>query len=489
MWNCFCDNTNHEKYGMVRNVGDMNFYDDLDKYCDRIAIITEAEEQISYQKLLETADKLAGFIRERSLVFLVCKNTFESVAAYVGFLRKRIVTVLINSEIESGLFSTLLESYHPNFISCPKDWMADGNEVYGYGEYRILQTDYNQKHELFPELALLLTTSGSTGSPKLVRQSYQNIISNANSIAQYLAITSEDRPITTLPMNYTFGLSILNSHLLVGASIIMTEATLMDKRFWNLIKTQRATTFSGVPYSYEILKKLRFARMDLPSMRYMTQAGGKLTKELSAEFTEVCAQKGIEFIVMYGQTEASPRMSYLPWKYAKDKEGSIGLAIPGGKFSLNDIDGNVINDSEVIGELVYSGENVTLGYAQSWKDLCKGDENGGVLHTGDMAKRDSDGFYYIVGRKKRFLKLFGNRVNLDEVEGLLKTAGYECVCAGVDDHLKIYLTDEDKIEEARSFISQKTGLNFAGFMTISIKEIPRNEAGKVLYSKLEELYG
>ena len=474
---------------MNGSVGSINFYDDLNKYCENTAVITEAEEQISYRELLKSTDKLTAFIPERSLVFLVCKNSFESVAAYIGFLRKRIVPVLINSGMDPAFFSTLLESYHPNYICSPKDWMVDGDGLYCYGEYRLLRTGYNQNHELFPQLALLLTTSGSTGSPKLVRQSYLNITSNANSIAQYLKITSKDRPITTLPMNYTFGLSILNSHLLMGASIIMTEATLMDKKFWYLLKTQKATTFSGVPYIYEILKKLRFARMDIPNIRYLTQAGGKLSKELSVEFADICTQKGIEFIVMYGQTEATARMSYLPWEYAQAKAGSIGIAIPGGQFSLIDIDGNVIKDSGVMGELVYGGDNVTLGYAQNWKDLSKGDENGGVLHTGDMAERDSEGFYYIVGRKKRFLKLFGNRVNLDEVEGLLKSAGFDCVCAGVDDRLKIYISDENKKEEARTFISRKTGLNLAGFISIPIKEIPRNEAGKVLYSKLEELYG
>ena len=221
----------------------------------------------------------------------------------------------------------------------------------------------------------------------------------------------------------------------------------------------------------------------------MTQAGGKLSKELSAEFSEICAQKGIQFIVMYGQTEATARMSYLPWEYARSKAGSIGIAIPGGTFSLLDDSGKEIEGSNETGELIYSGDNVTMGYAQSWQDLGRGDDNHGVLHTGDMAMRDEDGFYYIVGRKKRFLKLFGNRVNLDEVESLLKTAGYNCVCAGIDDHLKLYCTEETKLEEARMFISKKTGLNIAGFTAIPVKEIPRNESGKILYGKLEELYG
>ena len=466
----------------------MNFYDGLERYLNRIAIITESGEHISYQKLLKVGDNFISAIPKRSLVFLVCRNSFEAIAAYIGFLRERIIPVLISSGIDSILFSTLVENYRPHFICCPKDWTMDGKEFYSYRDYHLIKTEYSQEHNIFPELALLLTTSGSTGSPKLVRQSYQNITSNANSIVEYLNISSDDRPITTLPMNYTFGLSIINSHLLMGASIILTEASLMDKRFWNLLKEQEATTFGGVPYIYEMLKKLRFMKMNLPSLRYLTQAGGKLSKELSYEFSEICSDKNIKFIVMYGQTEATARMSYLPWEYAQKKAGSIGIPIPGGEFSLYDTNGNIIEESEVVGELVYKGENVTLGYAQSWKDLCKGDENCGILHTGDMAKRDSDGFYYIVGRKQRFLKMFGNRVNLDEVERLLKSAGYDCACTGVDDHLKIFITDQNQKEEARRFISQKTRVNISGFKSIFIKQIPRNEAGKVLYGKLEELY-
>ena len=196
--------------------------------------------------------------------------------------------------------------------------------------------------------------------------------------------------------------------------------SLIDKAFWVLLKTKEATTFGGVPYVYEMLKKLRFPRMDLPNLKILTQAGGKLSRELSEEFATICEQKGIRFLVMYGQAEAAPRMSYLPSEYAISKAGSIGIAIPGGEFWLVDDNGNVIPDSDTVGELIYKGDNVTMGYAASCEDLCKGDENGGVLKTGDMAKQDADGFYYIVGRKKRFLKLFGNRVNLDEVEQLIK---------------------------------------------------------------------
>ena len=295
---------------------------------------------------------------------------------------------------------------------------------------------------------------------------------------------SADRPITTMPFSYSYGLSIINSHLLKGASIILTDATLMDRRFWEIFKGNNATTFGGVPFIFEMLKKLRVEKMNLPSLKYITQAGGKLSMKLSAEFADICADKGIEFCVMYGQTEATARMSYLPWEYARTKVGSIGIAIPGGKFWLEDENRNVIKKSNTIGELIYQGDNVTMGYAESCFDLQNGDENNGILHTGDLAKRDVHGFYYITGRKKRFLKIFGKRVNLNEIEEHINVAGYNCVCAGTDDNLKIYITEPVDKDLIVSYIAKRTGINRAGFSFVYIEKIPRNESGKVRYSAL-----
>lgn len=421
----------------------------------------------------------------------MCENCRESVTAYIGFLRKRVVPVLVNPKIGEEMLERLLDSYKPQYVFCRKDWYAAGDESAVFGEHHLIGTAYSAMHGMNPELAVLITTSGSTGSPKLVMQSYKNIISNANSIAQYLEIKQDDRAITTMPMSYTYGLSIIQSHLLMGAAVITTEKTLMDKSFWALLKEQEATTFGGVPYIYEMLKRLRFGRMELPSLRYITQAGGKLSRELALEFSEICRDKGMKLIIMYGQTEATARMAYLPWEHAFDKAGSMGIPIPGGKMKLIDVDEKEITEPEVVGELVYEGDNVTLGYALCAADLANPDQRGGVLLTGDMAKRDSDGFYTIVGRKKRFLKLFGNRVNLDETEALLNKAGFECVCGGKDDMMKIYIVraDEDMKKRALDLISEKLGLNRSGFCAETIDEIPRSESGKVLYSKLEELYG
>lgn len=462
------------------------FFKNIEKYNDAIAMVTEQGEQIAYSELVRRADELAQNVGHRCLVFLACKNVAESVIGYVGCLRNGIVPVMVSADIDVQLLENLLESYHPAYIWAPSDKTEfTGIKVYEDGAYNLYKTDYEEDYVLGEDLTLLLTTSGSTGSPKLVRQTWKNIESNTRSIISYLDIVSTDRAITTLPMNYTYGLSIINTHLCAGARIILTEATLMNKEFWTLLKEQEATTFGGVPYTYEILKKLRFGRMNLPSLRYLTQAGGKLVKEMAEEFNDICEEKGIRLIIMYGQTEATARMSYLPWSEARSKAGSIGIAIPGGRFSLIDVNGNVIENPDEVGEMVYFGENVTLGYAESRMDLNNPDENHGELHTGDMAKRDADGFYYVVGRKKRFLKLFGNRVNLDEVETLLKKQEIESVCAGSDDHLIIFITNKEQEQKTIDFIVNHTGISRGGFEVRFIEGIPRSESGKVLYSALK----
>ncbi|MDR1965625.1 MAG: AMP-binding protein [Synergistaceae bacterium] len=461
-----------------------NFFDNLEQYGDRAALITESAEVVSYSELAGRADEIASGVPPRCVVFQMCRNDAESVAAYVGFLRRGAVPVLLDDSLDGVLLDALMDAYMPPFAFLPSSQTRGGDAIYGHGAYSLVRTGFGVGCDVNPELALLLSTSGSTGSPKLVRISHENIASNARSIIEYLKITPGDRAITTLPMSYTYGLSIVNTHLGAGASLVLTEKTMMEREFWNLLKEREATTFGGVPYTYEMLKKLRFGRMELPSLRYLTQAGGRLSPELCAEFIEIAERKGIEFIVMYGQTEATARMSYLPWERAKGKPGSMGIAIPGGEFWVVGGDGERILAPNRVGELMYRGKNVALGYAENRFDLAKGDERGGVLATGDMAYFDSDGFYYIAGRKKRFLKIYGNRVNLDEVEALLKNAGFDCACGGTDDALRIYTTAAD-LDALRKFVLERTSINPAGFSAARIENIPRNSSGKVLYSELE----
>ena len=461
----------------------------FEKYSQNIAIIDEDGDKYTYDNMQTEGDKLAKAVGARALVFNLCANEKGSLLGYSTFINNRIVPVMLDAGLNVDMLDGLLKNYRPDYLWIPNR-MSDkfGYElVWSVWDYALLKTGNRNAHALHDELALLLTTSGSTGSPKLVRQSYKNILANAESIVKYLELDATERPITTLPMNYTYGLSIVNSHLCVGAGIILTDKTLMQKAFWQQFKEYEATSFGGVPYTYEMLNKLRFFQMKLSSLRTMTQAGGKLSPDLHGKFAEYAEQNGKRFVIMYGQAEATARMSYLPYDRSLEKCGSMGIAIPGGEFSLIDTDGNIINNVDTVGELLYKGDNVTLGYAECGNDLAKGDEWGGVLATGDIAKRDTEGFYYIVGRKKRFLKIFGSRVNLDETEMIIRTAfnDLDCACCGIDDKMAVFITKEALKTSVASFLSEKTGLNQVAFNVVSIAKIPRNESGKTLYSSLE----
>ncbi len=465
----------------------------LEQHKENTALIDESGRTLSYRKLDEETKRIAEAVGRRSLVFSLCRNTIGSVLGYVAFINGNILPVLLSSHLEETLRASLMQAYQPAFLWIPAeqaDRFAEMEPVYSCYDYVLLKTGYKTEYPLYDHLGLLLTTSGSTGSPKFVRQSYDNILDNAKSIVSYLELDATERPITTLPMNYTYGLSIINSHLLVGATLLLTEKTLMQKEFWQFFKEAGATSFGGVPYTYEMLDRLRFFRMELPSLRTMTQAGGKLTPELHKKFAEYAKEKDTKFIVMYGQCEATARMGYLPAEKLLEKCGSMGIAIPGGKFHLIDVNGQYITEPHVTGELVYEGTNVTLGYAECGEDLIKGDERHGVLQTGDMAQFDEDGYYYIVGRKKRFLKIYGNRVNLDEIDRLVKARfdNIDCASAGVDDHMYLFVTDGAVAEDVKRFIVSKTGLNSAAFKMIVLEEIPKNDAGKTLYKNLARYY-
>lgn len=439
---------------------------DLKQYSDRIAVITDSGEQLTYNQL----DYKTKVNVPRGLVFCLAKNTIDSLVGYITCLQSGLPIVMLDGSKHKEVMNALIDVYQPEYI-----W--DGG----------LKETGLKGGEINPELALCLTTSGSTGSPKFVRLSAKNILANAESIAKYLEIDENERPITTLPMYYSYGLSVINSHLIKGATILLTDKTYAQREFWNFMKEQKATSMAGVPYTYELLRKLRFFRMDLPDLKVMTQAGGKLNKDIAKEYIDFSVANGKKFYVMYGQTEATARMSYLPWKSAQEKYASMGIAIPGGKFSLIDTEGNEISEPNVDGELIYEGPNVSLGYAECREDLMKGDENNGALHTGDVARRDEDGFYYITGRLKRFVKIWGNRCNLDATEQLVKSITTSCACVGVDDKITVFVTQEGLEQSIISLLSEKTGLNNRAFEVRVIDAISVKDSGKIDYPVLQQM--
>ncbi len=464
----------------------------FEPFAKNTAVIEENSNSITYAQLSQFCDNLAKNILSRCLIFNLCSNCLGALVGYVTCIQKKYVTLMLDDHIDKELLNHFIETYKPDYLWVPSEKASEfcGKTTYEECGYSLVKTSFQHEYPLYEDLALLLTTSGSTGSPKFVRQSYKNLISNTHAIVKYLHLNSSERPITTLPMNYTYGLSIINSHLMVGATLLLTNKTLMQREFWDFMTQAHATSFGGVPYTYEMLNKLMFFRRKLPDLKTMTQAGGKLQPELHQKFAEYAQKEGKEFVVMYGQAEATARMAYLPSEMSLKKCGSMGIVIPGGRFELHDENDQIINKEETIGELVYYGDNVTLGYAVSGEDLAKPDEFHGILYTGDMAKFDKDGYFYVVGRKKRFLKIFGNRVGLDETERLIKAkyTDIECACSGKDDELYVFVTNQALCPDIRKYLAEKTKINSIAFHVKFLAQIPKNEVGKTMYKELEKFY-
>ena len=432
---------------------------------DKIAVITH-ERTYTYQDI----PKVNFESTQKELVLILCKNNIEILSAYVSAMNNQHAVMLLAADINRLLLKDITEKYEPKWII--------GLESYdGYAiNNKYLVREKQIKNTIHPDLAILLSTSGTTGSQKFVRLSYENIHSNAKAIVNYLEIDENERAIMNLPLSYSYGMSIVNSHLLAGASLLLTDESVMEKSFWRFVEEQHATSIAGVPFTYQMLQRIGFTKMELPSLKTLTQAGGRLNEKLVKFFAEYAKESGKRFFVMYGQTEAAPRISYIPFEKALEKSGTIGVPIPGGNLEVN----------EATGELIYRGANVMMGYAECLADLAKGDELGGVLHTGDTATIDVEGYFTITGRMKRFIKLFGLRINLDEVEKKLESAFHTPIaCTGSDDKLIIAIEQEVFVEPIKKAVEDLYKLHKTAYR-IKVMEIPRLANGKTNYMELKE---
>jgi long-chain acyl-CoA synthetase len=458
------------------------------EFLDRNFLVSNENDPVTYRDVDKLADQFKEFLTPRTVAFIICTNTLGSYSAIPILVKNGVVPLLLDGNIKPDYLIKLIQKYEPKYLVLPSELVVK------FPSWRIVKVLFNyvmlenlaiSKIETHEKLCLLLTTSGTTGNPKLVRLSHDNLQSNASAISNYLGISPNDRVITTLPVNYSYGLSVMNSHYVSGATIYLTQESVTSKKFWEFFTSNLVNTFNGVPQTYEILLKMRFSQMDLPTLKTMTQAGGKLSNTATAEMLKYCSLNSINFFTMYGQTEASPRISFVPPSMAFAKIGTIGIAIPGGKLSLRDQNYNEIDTEQTVGELCYTGENVFMGYAEEGLDLAKDVETNGFLKTGDLAFRDSDGFYTIVGRLNRFVKIFGVRVNLDDLEQHLNLIRSGCACTGTQDQVKIFTTDADGLDELRLAASTFTGLNRKAFVSEFLESLPMTDSGKVKYSELQ----
>jgi acyl-CoA synthetase (AMP-forming)/AMP-acid ligase II len=438
------------------------FAADLARHGDRPAVFT-ADRTVTF---IELAD-LVGAVAARlgpipRLVVLAAANDVDSLVAYLAALSSGHPLILIPADKPAALGS-ILAAYDPDVVMRP-----------GNGEILLEERREGTRHHLHPELALMLSTSGSTGSPKLVRLSARNLQSNAESIADYLSITPSDRAATTLPMSYCYGLSVINSHLLRGAGLVLTDLSVVDPCFWDLFRGHGATSFAAVPYTFELLERVGFADMELPNLRYVTQAGGRLPPESVQHYAELGRASGWDLFVMYGQTEATARMAYLPPQLAAAHPEAIGIPVPGGAFRIDPVPG--LKD----GELVYTGPNVMLGYADNPSDLAAGGTLT-ELRTGDLARQQPSGLFEVVGRRSRFVKIVGLRIDLGQVERILADLGVVAASAGSDQKVVVAIEGGHDRRLLGKVLAESLGLPRAAVDLYAVEQLPRLATGKIDY--------
>lgn len=425
------------------------------------ALITAAG-QLTYAELAERVEARAAELgASRRLVLLEAANDVDSVVTYLAALAGRHPVLLVGPG-DAARHPELLDRYAPDVLATPGG----------------LETRSGDDGSIHPDLAVLLSTSGSTGSPKLVRLSRANVLANAASIASYLGIRPTDRAITSLPLHYCYGLSVLNSHLLRGAAVVLTDHSVADECFWDLATETGVTAFAGVPYTFDLLDASGFARRDLPALRYITQAGGRMPPEQVRRYASLGRERGWDLFVMYGQTEATARMAYLPPSLALERPEAIGVPIPGGSFRLDPVAGL----PEGTGELVYTGPNVMMGYAVCRADLARGPELD-ELRTGDLARQADDGLWEVTGRLSRFGKVFGLRVDLDRLERAL---GGEVRVVAPGEKVHVFGA-AGAVRGAAAAVARLAGIPAAAVQAHAVDVVPRTPSGKPDYAALAEL--
>lgn len=444
----------------------------------KIALVDD-KAHISYSDLIENINKLSVYIEERSLVFCLLDNDIESVISYISVIEANSVPLLLSSDIADDLLESLINEYEPQYIfSNTSDSRFVGYEKKAeFFSLAIYKTKYSF-YNIDKNLELLLTTSGSTGSPKLVRHKKGNVESNALNISLAFEWDESEIGLLDLPINYTMGLSTVNTHLFLGATCILTKASPISKKYWELLKENEVTNIVGVPFSFELLDKMKFTNYELPHLKSICQGGGKLSETLFRKIADYALKNGKKFFATYGATETTARMTFLNPNLSNLKIQSIGQAMPMGiSYLINRVDNR--------GELCYQGPNVAMGYAKKHSDLKLGDIWKGVYKTGDIVEIDDDGDMIIVGRIKRFLKLSGHRVSLDDVENIIKNEfGYTAVCIGSDKKMIVFIEEDsgESVEKVSKFLSNKLGLYHGLFDIKNVSNLMRKENGKIDYN-------
>jgi long-chain acyl-CoA synthetase len=470
------------------------------------------KNEISFVEIFENISKRATFIENKGLskkdaVLLVSANSDFFIESYFAIIKSGAICVPINPDLNSNQIKFIIDSLNIKLIFTQNKFalkidklVCDDVDIYTENsEYNFIdghENNFSQDINIEEDVAVILFTSGSTGNSKGVMLTHYNLMYNTNSIIEYLSLTKQDRVEMVLPFYYCYGTSILHTHFRVGGSIVINNRFMFPQTVIEDINKYNCTGFSGVPSNYQILLRMTDIKSsELPSLRYITQAGGKLPEVFIKELIDIL--KGVDIFIMYGQTEATSRLSYLPPHLINKKMNSIGKGISGTELVVLNCEGKIVEPGE-IGEIAARGGNIMKGYFNDNSETAKVIRDG-YLYTGDLAKVDDEGYIYIVSREKNIIKSGGNRISPKEIEDVIAQIPQvvECAVIGVCDDIlgeavkAFVVLIENKSSIDFKYISEFCKKQLPSYKVPRyidfLKELPKNSSGKVLLKKLKDI--
>ncbi|WP_123052861.1 AMP-binding protein [Clostridium sp. JN-1] len=475
---------------------------------NKTAVIDKIE--ISYEEIYQGIKYITNLLRckdygKHDSVLIISENSLFFIKTYFGIIKNGSICVPINPSISTEDIKYIIQSLNIKLIFAQerykkkiKDIIKEDVDLYTEKDLNglkyIKKIEIRNDIDLKDDTALIMFTSGSTDKPKGVMLTHYNLVCNTDSIIKYLKLTEKDRVEVVLPFYYCYGTSLLNTHFRCGGSIVINNRFMFPQTVLDHINKYKCTGFAGVPSTYQILLRMtNMKELKFPSLRYVTQAGGRLPEVFISELSSILNETDI--YIMYGQTEATARLSYLPPSKLKSKLGSIGKGIPGTKLMVVNKEGLEVKTGE-IGEIVAQGGNIMKGYFNDESETKKALKNG-VLHTGDIGKIDDDGYIYIVSREKNIIKSAGNRISPKEIENVIVEINevVECAVIGVEDDIlgeaiKAFVVLKSNSTNINSkYIIDYCRDRLPNFKVPKYVEflitLPKNSSGKVLLKSLK----
>jgi acyl-CoA synthetase (AMP-forming)/AMP-acid ligase II len=454
------------------------------------AVYLEGHTVLTYGELAELVGESERVLRHDGKALVLCAGDRDlpTLLAYLAALRLGHAVAFLPASKD------ILSAYRPEFV-VPAPGPGTGLADLGYrpaaepiAGTTVFQRNSRPAGEIYLDMALLLGTSGSTGSPKTVRLSYSGLAGNTAAVIRALGITAAERAPTTLPITHAYGLSVLNTHLLAGAGVVLGDRSPLSLATWDHLVRSGATSFAAVPTTYAAFGPAHVNLLGRSKIRTMTQSGARLGDDLTMRLVRMMDQRDGRFFVMYGQTEATSRIARLDPADLPGRLGSVGTAVPGGTITIRPAP---VHARAVSGEgaVHYRGPGVMLGYATSRADLCR-DAEVDVLDTGDLGYL-REGYLYLTGRTKRIVKVLGVRTSLDDLERMVERPGHPAaVICGTDDVVHLVGAGDAAVhEQQRRQLVESLGVPSRHVVFRHVDRLPRTPGGKVDYQTLARVTG